>query len=106
AVAGVALVWMLRNVGMMVLFSMLLAYALDPLVSRVKRIPLPRGARLPQAAAAGLVTVALVAVTIWAAFTITPQLVSEAASLFTGLPERMQGLMSQFGKIAANAGYG
>ena len=106
AVAGVALVWMLRNVVMMVLFSMLLAYALDPLVSRVKRIPLPRGARLPQAAAAGLVTVALVAVTIWAAFTITPQLVSEAASLFTGLPERMQGLMSQFGKIAANAGYG
>jgi predicted PurR-regulated permease PerM len=71
AVAGVALVWMLRNVVMMVLFSMLLAYALDPLVSRVQRIPLPRGARLPQAAAAGLVTLALVAVTIWAAFTIT-----------------------------------
>ncbi|HET9325889.1 MAG TPA: AI-2E family transporter [Candidatus Eisenbacteria bacterium] len=103
---AVALMWMLRSIVMMVVFATLLAYALDPLVARVTRIPLPRGARIPQPAAAGLVMAALVAVTIWATVVITPQLLSEAASLFTGLPERLQTLMAQFGQIAADAGYG
>lgn len=106
ALVAVALIWMLRSVVMMVAFSTLLAYALDPLVGRVTKLPLPRGARVPQAAAAGLVMAALVAVTIWAAVVITPQLFSESVSLLTGLPERLQGLKAQLGQVAANAGYG
>jgi len=106
ALTAVALMWMLRSIVMMVAFSTMLAYALDPLVSRVTRIPLPRGARIPQALAAGLVMMALVTIAIWSTVVVAPQLLSEAASLFTGLPERMQSLVSQFSQIATHAGYG
>ena len=49
-VLAVAMAWALRNIVMLVAFSVLLATALDPLVGALARVPLPRGARLPRAA--------------------------------------------------------
>lgn len=106
AVLAVALMWALRSIVMMVTFAMLLAYALDPLVGRVARLPWLRGGRLPRPLAAGLVMAGLVAIAVWTAIVVTPQLASEVVSLFTGLPERLQILVSQLSDQANEAGYG
>ena len=55
----VVLAWMLRDLVILVAFAGLLAYALDPLVKWIGRIPLGRR-RLPRGVAAALVIVLLV----------------------------------------------
>jgi predicted PurR-regulated permease PerM len=55
---GVLLLWMLRDLVMLVGFAALLAYALDPLVSLVERVRLPRIGPVPRGAAAGIVVLA------------------------------------------------
>ena len=106
AVIAVALTWSLRSIVMLVVFSILLAYALDPMVTWLSRLRLPRGARLPRPAAAGLVMAALVGLVVWALIVVIPRLVSEAASLFTDLPQRLRALQVRLGQQASQAGYG
>ncbi|HKQ57080.1 MAG TPA: AI-2E family transporter [Candidatus Eisenbacteria bacterium] len=78
--------WMLRDLVMLVGFAALLAYALDPVVSLVARIPLPRGLRLPRGVAAGLVVVILVLVAGWALAAAVPRLVTEISRFVDAAP--------------------
>src|SRR5262249_36439412 len=75
----VAAAWMLRDLVMLVGFSALLAYALDPVVSLVERAKLPGRWRVPRGVAAGLVVVALVLVAGAALFEAVPRLVRQLA---------------------------
>ncbi len=104
AMLAIVLMWALREIVMLVAFSMLLAYALDPLVGWVARLPLGRR-RLPRPLAAGAVILALVTLAVWAAVVVTPRLVSEAASLLTGLPQRIQTLLGQLDDAANQSPY-
>ncbi len=54
------LLWMLRDLVMLIGFAALLAYALDPIVVLVQRIPLPRGRTVARGIAAGVVMLGLV----------------------------------------------
>ena len=102
----VAAAWMLRGILMLVAFSILVAYALDPLVNWMVRMPLPRGARLHRGVAAGLTIAALVGVVAWGLVVITPRLLSEAASFFTSLPDNLRTLDQRARELAGNAGLG
>src|SRR5206468_12930986 len=53
------LAWMLRDLVMLVGFAALLAYALDPIVSLVQRLPLPGGRAVPRGVASGILILAL-----------------------------------------------
>jgi predicted PurR-regulated permease PerM len=105
AVVAVAMVWMLRSILMLVAFSTLLASALDPLVGALARVPLPRGARVPRAAAAALMMLALVSVLVAALVVLIPALLSEAGSFVSGLPANLERLRAQLHGAAANGGF-
>jgi len=55
------LLWMLRDLVILIGFAAVFAYALDPVVSWLERIPGPRGRTMPRGLAAGF-TIALLAV--------------------------------------------
>jgi predicted PurR-regulated permease PerM len=78
--------WMLRDLVMLIGFAALLAYALDPVVSLIARIPLPRDVRVPRGVAAGLVVVALVVVTGLALAAAVPRLVTEISGFVDAAP--------------------
>ena len=54
--------WMLRDLVMLVGFAAVFAYALDPVVSWLERLPGPRGRTMPRGLAAGLAIVLLAVV--------------------------------------------
>lgn len=56
------LAWMLRDLVMLVGFAAVFAYALDPVVSLLERVPWRRGRALPRGLAAGLCILLLVAI--------------------------------------------
>jgi len=82
------LAWMLRDLVVVVAFAGLLAYALDPLVSRVGRLRLFGGRSMPRGVAAGVVVVLLALVA--------------AATLVDAVPRLLQQLV-RFAKTAPGA---
>ncbi|HKQ19909.1 MAG TPA: hypothetical protein VJW75_09210, partial [Candidatus Eisenbacteria bacterium] len=62
---GSVLIWILRDLVLLVGYSVLLAYALLPVVAAAERPLGGRGPRLPRGAAAAIVMLGLVAVMIW-----------------------------------------
>lgn len=86
AIAGGLLVWALRDLALLVGYSVMLAYALLPVVRALERIEPRKGWRLPRGPAAALVMITLVAVTAWGVALAVPRVVSEAARFAAHAP--------------------
>jgi predicted PurR-regulated permease PerM len=95
AVFAVVLLWALRSIVVVVAFALLLAYALDPLVSWLTRRTLPRGAKIQRPAAASAVILILVGIVAYGFATFTPRLVEQGVSLVSSLPASVDTLLAQ-----------
>ena len=93
AVVVVVLMWVLRDVVLLVGYSVLLAYALLPVVTAIERPLGRRGPRLPRGAAAAIVVLGLVTVVGWLLALAVPRLAAQAARFASGAPEAMARLV-------------
>jgi len=93
--------WALRDIVVLVAFSVLLAYALDPVVSAIERPRLPGGQHVSRPFAAGLVILVLVVLVTWLAVLAAPRLGSELASLLRRLPAGLETLTAAIRRVAA-----
>ena len=73
------MVWALPDVVTLVGFSVLLAYALLPVVALLERVSLGRGRHVSRGAAAAIVMLALVGLLGWMLALAVPRLAAEAA---------------------------
>lgn len=97
-VAGVILalvLWTLRGVVILVGFSLLLAYALDPIVTALERVPVTRTRRMPRGVAAAVVVIALGILAGAALAFGVPRLISELSRFVTGAPQAFDSLVRQ-----------
>lgn len=95
AIVFVFLLWELRSVVMLVAFSVLLAYALDPLVRAIEGIKFPRGYRLPRQASAAAVMFGIVIGGAWLMSWGAPRLVAELAGFIKGIPDNIERLLRE-----------
>lgn len=89
---AVALLWMLREVLLLVGFAALLAFALDPLVLLMQRIRWQQRA-LPRHAASLVVILAVAGVLAWALIVVVPQVVREAGGFAQRAPDSLERLL-------------
>lgn len=87
AAAVALLVWVMRDLVLLVGYSVLLAYVLRPIVAAMERPLGERGPRLPRGAAAAVVIVALVAILGWLIAIAVPLLPAQAARFASGAPD-------------------
>ena len=104
AVVGLVLVWALRDLVLLVGYSVLLAYALLPVVAAIERPFGRRGPRLPRGAAAAVVMLGLVAVVGWLLALAVPRLAAQAAHFAAGAPDALARLVQ--GARAYGAAHG
>ena len=100
------LFWMLRDLVMLVGFSALLAYALEPSVSLIERIPLPGRRRMPRGVAAGVVLLSLVVVASWALAGAVPRLVREITRFVDATPGTLARLELEARAFVESRGWG
>ena len=86
-VVALVLVWVVRDLVLLVGYSVLLAYALLPVVAAVERPLGRRGPRLPRGAAAAVVMLGLVALVGWLLALAVPRLAAQAAHFASGAPD-------------------
>ena len=98
------LLWALRRVATLVAFALLLAYMLDPIVSRLEQLPFPGGRRLPRAVSAFLVIGVGAALIGWLAVIATPLLVAQLGGFFERLPQLIETQISHLRVRAALSG--
>jgi len=89
------LTWVLRDLAILVAFAGLLAYALDPLVTRAQQMALPRGRSIPRGAAAGLVILLLGAAAGTALFYTIPPLLQQIGHFVATAPSVLAQLNQQ-----------
>lgn len=97
------LMWSLHEVLMVVGFSALLAFALDPLVSLIERLKTPWG-RVRRGFAAAIVLVAIVALGVWALMVALPHLARELARFVEGAPASLERLLAALREFANSRG--
>lgn len=100
------LIWALPDVVVLVGCSVLLAYALLPVVAALERVRLGRDRRLPRAAAASVVMLALVGVVGWLLALAVPRLGAEAAQFASLVPGTLRKLIGALDGYAAAHGLG
>ena len=93
AVVVLVLVWVLRDLVLLVGYSVLLAYALLPVVAAIERPLGRRGPHLPRAAAAAVVMLALVTIVGWLLALAVPRLGAQAARFISGAPDALARLV-------------
>jgi predicted PurR-regulated permease PerM len=93
AVIVLVLVWVLRDLVLLVGYSVLLAYALLPVVTAIERPFGRRGPRLQRGAAAAVVMLGLVSVVGWLLALAVPQLAAQAARFASGAPDTLTRLV-------------
>jgi predicted PurR-regulated permease PerM len=104
AVVLAAALWALRSVVMLVGFALMFAYALDPLVALLQRIPLGRTRRVPRAVASAT-TVIVLALIAGAGLGIgIPRVLYELQHFMAGAPGALQSLVAQLREWAAPRG--
>ncbi len=89
----VAMLWMLRELVLLVGFAALLAFALDPLVSLMARVRIARRTMTRQAAAT-IVMMLVVGLLAWAMITLVPQVVREAGRFADRAPDSLERLLA------------
>jgi predicted PurR-regulated permease PerM len=104
AATMVLLIWALPDVVVLVGFSVLLAYALLPVVAVLERVRLGRDRHLPRAAAAAAVMLALVGVVGWLLVLAVPRLGAEAAHFASIAPGTLRKLFEALDGYAAAHG--
>lgn len=105
--SGIALVgaiWLLRDVLVLIGASIVLAYALDPPVSLLEKIPIGRGRRLPRSAASAAVVLLLVLLAGWTLALVIPRLFSELAHFLERMPALASNLLDTIQREAAYRG--
>lgn len=100
------LVWALPDVVVLVGFSVLLAYALLPVVAVLERVRLGRDRHLPRVVAATAVMLALVGVVAWLLALAVPRLGAELAQFATLAPGTLRKLIEALDGYAAAHGGG
>jgi predicted PurR-regulated permease PerM len=95
AVIVLMLVWVLRDLILLVGYSVLLAYALLPVVAAIERPLGRRGPRLPRGVAAAVVMLALVTVMGWLLVLAVPRLVAQVARFASGAPDALAWLVRE-----------
>lgn len=93
AVAVLVLVWVLRDLVLLVGYSVVLAYALLPVVAAIERPLGGRGPRLPRGVAAAIVMLGLVTVVGWLLALAVPRLGAQAARFASGAPDALARLV-------------
>lgn len=101
AVLSVVVLWAVRDVAMLAAFALLVAYALDPVVSLLERIPLPRGQRLSRRFASGFVVLALVVLVLWLAVVTVPRLGTELGGFIQRIPASVDIVVREARRMAA-----
>jgi predicted PurR-regulated permease PerM len=86
AVVVLVLVWVLRDLVLLVGYSVLLAYALLPVVAAIERPLGRRGPQLPRGVAAAVVMFGLVTLVAWLLVLAVPRLAAQAAGFASGVP--------------------
>jgi predicted PurR-regulated permease PerM len=100
------MVWALPDVVTLVGFSVLLAYALLPVVALLERVSLGRGRHVSRGAAAAIVMLALVGLLGWMLALAVPRLAAEAAQFASLAPGALRKLIDAVDAYAAARGYG
>jgi predicted PurR-regulated permease PerM len=103
--AVVWLLWELREVLLVVGFSALLAFALDPLVSLLERIKTPLGG-VGRGLSAAVVILAIVAMGAWALLLALPHLTHELTNFIAGAPGSLERLLASVRTFAVTRGAG
>jgi predicted PurR-regulated permease PerM len=93
AAVVLVLVWVLRDLVLLVGYSVLLAYALLPIVVVVERRLGRHGPHLPRGVAAAVVMLGLVAVGGWLLFLAVPLLAAQAGRFVSGAPDALARLV-------------
>jgi predicted PurR-regulated permease PerM len=99
------LLWELREVLLVVGFSALLAFALDPAVSLLERIRTPWG-RVTRGIGAAVIVLAIVAAGLWAILLAIPHLARELAGFIEGAPGSLERLLAALREFAVTRGAG
>jgi len=99
------LLWELREVLLVVGFSALLAFALDPVVSLIERVKTPLG-NVRRGISAALVILAIVALGAWALLLALPHLAHELTNFIAGAPGSLERLLASFREFAIARGAG
>jgi predicted PurR-regulated permease PerM len=104
AIVTVVVVWVLRDLALLVGYAVLLAYALLPIVKAIERVRDPRGRHLPRGVVAGCVMLTLVAVVGWLVALAVPRIAAEAAHFASNVPEAMSRVVQNLRVYAAQRG--
>lgn len=100
------LAWMLRDLLVLVGFAALLAYALDPAVRLVERVPLPGRRTVPRGVASGVVILMIGAVVGWALIAAVPRLTSEIVRFAGAAPATLARLEQEIRAFVESHGWG
>jgi predicted PurR-regulated permease PerM len=100
------LAWVLREIVILLGFALLVAYVLDPLVTALERLRLPRRRRIPRAPASAIVIVALLAALGWALAFAVPRFANEVAGFVERVPAAADRLLSEARVWAISRGFG
>ena len=106
AVVALALVWALRDIVVLVCFALLLAYALDPLISLIERVRFARLGTISRGFASGIVMLGLVVVVVWLTALAVPRLVAELARFAEHVPATVDRLIGEARAWADARGWG
>lgn len=104
AVILAVLVWALRDVAVLIGYSVLLAYALLPTVNVLERLRLGRARHLPRGIVAGGVMLTLVGLVAWLLALAVPQIAAEATRLASAAPETLTRLIDSLDRYASTHG--
>ena len=96
--------WLLRDLVLLVGYSVLLAYALLPIVAVIERPFGRRGPHLPRGTAAAIVMLGMVTVVGWLLALAVPRLAAEASRFASGAPDALARLVE--GTRAYGAAHG
>jgi predicted PurR-regulated permease PerM len=106
AASLVLLVWRLPDVAVLIGFSVLLAYALFPIVTVLERVRLGRDRHLPRGVAAAALMLALVGLVGWLVSVAVPRLGDEVARLVSVAPGTLRELIDGLNGYTAAHGLG
>jgi predicted PurR-regulated permease PerM len=104
AAAMAVAVWVLRDLALLVGYSVLLAYSLLPVVNAIERVRDPRGRHLPRGIVAGGLMLSLVAIVGWMLALAVPRLATEATHFAAKAPEVITRLVQDLRAFAAARG--
>jgi predicted PurR-regulated permease PerM len=98
---GAALVWALRDLLVLAGLAVLLAYALDPFVSRLEQVPLPRGGHISRGFSAAIVMLLVAAAAGGFLYLTLPRLAAEFGHFLQKIPGSLQQMLNEIRAYAA-----